>query len=217
MKSKMGVILGVSIAAILMLGVTYGLWFQALYIYGTVYTGTLDAQWSIHHAFDTEPDEKDFSNITVTPDMIDPYLLHVTVENAYPCITYYAVIDLTNTGTIPWIVYEASLAPDQDFPGTVEFVPIDNIDDVVEDLGLLEELEHPEFENGDLMPIQNGTQVHPGESAWGVLAIHLTNDAQEDSTYTFSFKVVVEQWNEWPTEPPEGYDSNEEWLLDLIA
>ncbi|MEN3059015.1 MAG: hypothetical protein ABC579_07065, partial [Candidatus Methanosuratincola petrocarbonis] len=172
MKSKMGVILGVSIAAILMLGVTYGLWFQALYIYGTVYTGTLDAQWSIHHAFDTEPDEKDFSNITVIEDMIDPYLLHVTVENSYPCITYYAVIDLTNTGTIPWIVYEASLVSDQDFPGTVEFVPIDEIDDVLEDLGLLEELEHPEFENGDLMLIKNGTQVHPGESAWGVLAIH---------------------------------------------
>lgn len=210
----MGVILGVSIAAVLMLGVTYGLWFQALYIYGTVYTGTLDAQWSIHCAFDTEPEVKDYSNITITQDRSDPYLLHVTVNNAYPCITYFAVIDLTNTGTIPWIVYEASLVPGQDFPGTVEFLPIDDI------RALLDDLEHPlppEMNGGWFMPIENGTQVHPGESAWGVLAIHLTNDAQEDSTYTFSFKVVVEQWNEWPTEPPPGYNSNEEWLADLVA
>jgi len=210
MKSKMGVILGVSLAAVLMLGVTYGLWFQALYIYGTVCTGTLDARWSIHCAFDTEPEVKDYSNITITQDIIDPYLLHVTVENAYPCITYYAVIDLTNTGTIPWIVYEASLVPDQDFPGTVEFVPIDEIGDLLTYIG------HPSVDLGDgLMPIENGTQVHPGDSAWGVLAIHLTNEAQENSTYTFTFKVVVEQWNEWPTEPPPGYDSNEEWLAGL--
>ncbi|MEM4658364.1 MAG: hypothetical protein QXX77_08095 [Candidatus Methanosuratincola sp.] len=215
MKSKMGVILGVSIAAVLMLGVTYGLWFQALYIYGTVYTGTLDARWSIHSAFDTEPPVKDYSNITITEDPSDPYLLHVTVNNAYPCITYFAVIDLTNTGTIPWKVYEASLVPGQNFPGTVEFMSIEDTNALLDELNLAE-IQLPGM-NGGVMPIENGTQVHPGESAWGVLAIHLTNDAQENSTYTFSFKVVVEQWNEWPTEPPPGYNSNEEWLADLVA
>ncbi len=200
----MGVILGVSLATVLMLGVTYGLWFQALEVYGTVYTGTLDAQWSIHPAWDTEPPGKDYSNITITEGN-DPYTLYVTVENAYPCIWYYALIDLTNTGTIPWKIYDASLVTD-DFPGTVEFVPWDD-----EFLGLIELPEqHPEI--SEKMFIENGTQVHPGESAWGVFAIHLTNDAEENATYTFTFKVVVEQWNEWPTEPPAGYGSNEEWL-----
>ncbi len=204
--------LGVSIAAVLMLGVTYGLWFQALYIYGTVYTGTLDAEWSIHCAFDTEPEVKDFSNITIDRCSSDPYTLIITVENAYPCITYYAVIDLTNTGTIPWIVYNPSLVS-QGFPGTVRFLSIDEVYE------LLEELEHPipkelvdSINQGWFMPIENGTQVHPGESAWGVLAIHLTNDAEEDTEYRFSFKVVVEQWNEFPTEPPPGCKSNEECL-----
>lgn len=203
----MGVILGVSLAAVLMLGVTYGLWFQALYIYGTVNTGTLDAAWSVHPAWDTEPPEKDFSNITISQGQ-DPYTLYVTVENAYPCITYYALVDLTNTGTIPWKIYDASLVTDE-FPGTVQFVPWND-----EFLEYFDDLtDHPPI--GDKMFIENGTQVHPGESAWGVFAIHLTNDAQENATYTFSFKVVVEQWNEWPTEPPAGYDNNEEWLMAL--
>jgi len=177
-----------------MLGVTYGLWFQALYIYGTVYTGTLDAQWSIHPAWDTEPPEKDYSNITIATNMTDPYTLYITVNNAYPCITYYALIDLTNTGTIPWKVYDASLVTDE-FPGTVEFVPWD--DSFLEFFGDLGD--HPPI--GDKLFIENGTQVHPGESAWGVFAIHLTNEAQEDTTYTFTFKVVVEQWNEWSFSP----------------
>ncbi|XRH74887.1 MAG: hypothetical protein ACO0C9_05100 [Candidatus Methanosuratincola verstraetei] len=208
MKSKMGVILGVSLAAVLMLGVTYGLWFQALYIYGTVYTGTLDARWSIHPAWDSEPPEKDYSNITVRACGDDPYTLYVTVENAYPCIWYYALIDLTNTGTIPWKIYDTSLVT-EGFPGTVQFVPWDE-----KFLNLIDlPAQHPQI--GEKMFIENGTQVHPGESAWGVFAIHLTNDAQENSTYTFTFKVVVEQWNEWPTKPPAGYDSNEEWLADL--
>jgi len=200
----MGIMLGVSLAAVLMLGVTYGLWFQALYIYGTVYTGTLDAQWSIHPAWDTEPPEKDYSSISICEGE-DPYTLYVTVENAYPCIWYYALIDLTNTGTIPWKIYDASLVTG-DFPGTVEFVPWD--EEFLDLIGLPEQ--HPQI--GEKMFIENGTQVHPGESAWGVFAIHLTNEAEEGATYTFTFKVVVEQWNEWPTEPPEGYDSNEEWL-----
>lgn len=206
MKRKIGLVFAVSIVAMLALGVTYGLWFQTLYVYGTVYTGTLDAQWSLHPTWDTEPPEKDYSNITLVQGQT-PYDLIVTVDNAYPCIWYYALVDITNTGTIPWIIYDTSLSSGNlSDVGTVQFVPWDN------EMARYFYGVDPHW--GDKLFIENGTQVHPGESAWGVFAIHLDNRAMEDSTYTFSFKVVVEQWNEWPTPPPQGYDNNEEWLDD---
>lgn len=210
MKGKIGVMFGISLVALMALSVSYALWFQTLYINGTVNTGTLDAQWSIHHAWDSEPEIKDYSNVTIVADEVDPYTLYITVNNAYPSIDYYAVVDLTNTGTIPWIVYSAELTTDE-FPGEIGFVALDEVNG---EIPFDDEEQAMLHEGLEVAPILPGTQVHPGDSAWGILHVHLTNFAEENTTYTFSFKVVVEQWNEYPTEPPQGYDNNEEWLAD---
>lgn len=205
MKIKIGLVLATTVVAMLALGVTYGLWFQSLYVYGTVCTGELDAQWSIHGTWDTEPTIKDYSNITLTQGQT-PYELLVTVDNGYPCIWYYAIVDLTNTGTIPWIIYEASLVTDN-FPGEVYFECY-NVTNGIACVTPPDEGAPPER-----LCIRNGTQVHPGDSSWGIFSIHLNNSALENAVYSFTFRVVVEQWNEWPTEPPQGFDNNEDWLL----
>jgi len=207
MKRKIGLLFAVSVVAMMALGVTYGLWFQSLYVYGTVNTGELDAQWSVHGTWDTEPLVKDFSNITVTPGPGD-YEITVTIDNAYPCIWYYAVVDLTNTGTIPWKIYDTALVS-ENFPGEIYFTcytPTNGIACVTP----------PDEGPPPTLCIENGTQVHPGDSAWGLFAVHLNNSAVENTTYRFTFRVVVEQWNEWPMEPPMGFDNNEEWLAWLI-
>lgn len=40
-------------------------------------------------------------------------------------------------------------------------------------------------------------QIHPGESAWGIIHVHLCQDAGELATYTFGATIVCDQWN-WP-------------------
>jgi hypothetical protein len=200
MKRKIGLVFAVSIVALMAMGVTYGLWYETLYIYGTVCTGTLDAEWFVHHAWDDEPEIKDFSNITAMK--VDEYTLNVVVDNAYPGICYYVAIQLTNTGTIPWKVYNPMLdGGNLTGVGTVEFVDPANV--------------APHMLPAGMLAILEGTQVHPGDSAFGVLRICLNNSAAELTTYTFSFKVVVEQWNEYPMEPPAGFANNEEWLKSL--
>jgi hypothetical protein len=208
MQRKIGLVFATSVVAMMALGVTYGLWFETLNVYGTVCTGTLDAQWSIHETWDTEPMVKDFSNITLTPGPGE-YELTVTIDNGYPCIWYYAVIDLTNTGTIPWKIYEVSLIS-ENFPGDLEFTCFSPTNGIACAIVPPDEGAPPER-----LCIMNGTQVHPGDSAWGLLAVHMNNSAVENTTYRFTLKVVVEQWNEWPMEPPAGFDSNEEWLASL--
>ncbi|MEM3873689.1 MAG: hypothetical protein QXU45_00935 [Candidatus Bathyarchaeia archaeon] len=96
-------------------GYAYASWYTYLYIEGTVNTGELSVAWSIGEAWDTEPENKDFSHIE---GEIVGNTLCVSVCNAYPCIDYYLEIDIENTGTIPVHVYFGELTGK--FPGTVK-------------------------------------------------------------------------------------------------
>jgi hypothetical protein len=81
------------------LGVAYAMWYEDLFIEGTVYTGELDANWSIEACYDNET--KDYSKVTAE---IIGDTLFIYVDNAYPCVTYTVEFDVSNDGTIPFHV-----------------------------------------------------------------------------------------------------------------
>lgn len=172
-------------AVLALVGAAAALWWESLYVDVTVNTGTLDAQLSVHGSGDNEialaeamneshPEVKDVSNISCTLSD-DGKSIDIVVENAYPGITYYCDVDLTNTGTIPFKVYSVS------YEG--------NLTSVASEFG---------FANGT---IAEGVQLEPGDSVVDRLVITLSNDAAEGSVYTGHVTITVEQWNEYPTAP----------------
>jgi hypothetical protein len=174
MKKTMAMFFSIMLAVSLV-GVTYALWSETLVINGKVCTGEVDAEWTVGQGWDTEVPGKDFSNITgyVTGD---GKVLVVEVKNAYPCIDYYLPVDINNTGTIPWIIQNITVDFSELPEGTtIEFLP------------------DPQL-NPD---IAVGVQVHPNQEAYGLLHVHLNNNAKELTTYTFSVTVTVWQWNEY--------------------
>jgi len=96
--AKLGALFLISLITLAGAGAGYALWSQELIINGTVYTGELDVEIRAGDSYDTEPSEKNVSNISCyTSD----YTLYVQVQNAYPCIDYYQNFTINNTGTIP--------------------------------------------------------------------------------------------------------------------
>jgi len=175
LKSKIFGLLAMVMVALLVTGFAYAVWTETLYIEGTVETGYLDAQMVPGYSWDSEPEGKDYSEIYCYVEEEDPYTLIVVVENAYPCIDYYQGFGIENTGSIPLNITRIS-GPygNLTYVGTV--VVLDSY----------------------LGPISLPIQVDPGEIAWFVLYVHLDNNAEESSTYTFEMEITVAQWNEAP-------------------
>jgi len=149
-----------------MAGYAYATWYKYLYIEGQVNTGTLDVEWSIENARDTEPSNKDYSHIE---GEIEGDTLYVTVYNAYPCIDYYLDINIHNSGTIPVHVYFGEMYGSLFGYGTVEVVGL---------------------------PVGNFIQIHPGEYWYGTIHVHLEQNADMGATYYFYMDNYVVQWNE---------------------
>ena len=174
---KIGLLALALVLALGTLGVGYAMWFEDLYIYGTVNTGTLDAEWSIEAVGDSETAEKDVSSITAS---YDSGYLYIIITGAYPCIDYWVNFDVDNLGTIPFHVCPITCTT-TGFPGTVSITAIENPDSP-----------------------DTPYQVHPGESAYGTITVHLFNEypvgsgivCEENSQYTFSCAMKVVQYNE---------------------
>ena len=93
---KIGLICLTLVMALGMLGATFALWSDVLFLDATVETGSIGLAWSQGDPIDDET--KDFSRAECN---INGNMLTITVFNAYPCITYTIPIDLHVTGTIP--------------------------------------------------------------------------------------------------------------------
>lgn len=190
MKKAIGMFAALTIA-LAMSGVAFAHWSEVLTISGTVSTGTLDVAWSEVCSFDTDdqfdpwgeplaPEGKDVSSITCTIDREDPNLLHVTVTNAYPSIHYFNVVDIHNEGTIPVHVYDVVISNPN--PDKVE----------VEITYWSYDPETPEEPPVQLYP---PVQLHPCEEIYALIHVHLTQAAEESTTYDFSATIVADQWN----------------------
>jgi hypothetical protein len=173
MKSKIVGAFAVVMIALMVAGISFAMWTETITISGYVNTGEVDVSWSVGDGYDSEPEAKDVSSISGTVSQ-DGNTLTVTVSNAYPCIDYYLPIDVSNTGTIPVIISDIVVDKGNLPTGcTVEILPDPNKD----------------------LDIAEGTQIE--EAAFGLLHVHLTNDAVENGYYWFTVTVTVVQWNEY--------------------
>ncbi|MBA7684343.1 hypothetical protein ES703_92736 [subsurface metagenome] len=175
MKKAMGMFVAL-ILALGMSGLAYATWSETLMISGTVNTGTVDVEWSEVDNWDNEAPGKDVSWIACEIDVDDPNLLHVTVTNAYPSIGYYNEVVIHNAGTIPVHIYDV-------------VVSNPNPDKVEVDISYQDEM-------GD--PIEPPVQLHPCDEIYAVIHVHLTQDAEMDTTYDFSAAIIAVQWNMLP-------------------
>ena len=157
------------------LGIAGALWSDWLYIDGYVETGYIGAEWSLETCYDDEAADKDVSWISAR---ISGDTMYIDVWNAYPSVTYTVIWDIHNTGTIP-IHFDSPLFYTAGMPAgtTFTFVAYDAAGDPV-----------------DLY----GYQLHPCDTMYGELTIHLDNDAEQDWLYGFYIDLEYGQYNEFP-------------------
>jgi len=183
MKTKMTAIFAILMIALMTSGIAYACWYKYIYINGYVKTGKFDAvfqDYGISWNFTDEdgikiPDNK-VTGITVkaAPDYdIDSTgeTFKVNITGLYPCIYVHIYFNITNTGTVPWKVNSTSMNV-PNFPGTVV-------------------LSGPAI----------GQQVDAGGELAANIVVHITNAAKQETDYTFTFNILVVQWNEYPWNP----------------
>jgi hypothetical protein len=129
----------------------------------------------VYEGYDSEPPCKDVSSISGTLSD-DKNTITVTVSNAYPCIDYYLPIDLHCVGSVPLVIqsieYNRGNLPENT---TLEIIP------------------DPAHPNENVIRVV--TQLHQCQTAYGLLHLHLDEDAAQNATYTFSVTINVVQWN----------------------
>jgi len=190
MNRKIVSLFAVTMIALSIVGVSYGLWSKVLYIYGDVDTGDIDAMWSIDgpHTFYTGEtmDTKvrlpadllykvDMIGVDVHLDPSDYQILHVDILDLYPCIWIEIPLNIENVGSVPWVVQDIKVTAYDDqkleiaFPGHLVF------------------------------PNLVGIQVDPYPLLphYFSMYVHLTNAAAENTVYSFDIEVLCVQWNEY--------------------
>lgn len=184
-------------------GATFALWSKTLYIDATVNTGEVDAEFDRAFTDDdyvvNDPDrdltdpvtgedpdasgknvdrkDKDVGNCWAVIDPNDAQVVHITINNGYPCYYCTAFFDIVNTGSVPVKVNKLSL------------------------IGVPSEV------TVEWTQIEEGMQLDPagmGPGPWvleGDLDMHVEQIAAENATYTFSAEIELVQWNEYPYPP----------------
>ena len=174
---KIGLICLALVLALGALGVGAALWMGVLTIHGEVYTGIVDAVWSIELVYDDE--EKDVSFIDAA--MISPWDMLIMIENAYPSVTYTVEWNIECTGTVP-IHFDVPTIMSEMLPPDTTFTFTDMAGNII-DWSLV--------------------QLHPGEPPlFGKLTVHLGNLAEQGMMYMFDILLEYGQYNEFPPAPP---------------
>jgi hypothetical protein len=209
---KIGLLCLALVLALGTMGIGYSLWYQTVYVNGTVQTGSVDmciedGNWlqldgGPDHTATTSCETGAISGIGFVPEekevgwteisRPDCYTLEVTVHNAYPC--YYNVIDFAvdNTGTIPVKLWKAVVTTDYDeYTFYDDFWQCLDLDgDGNNDLWL---------RWGDSW----GNQREPGGHYDLSFDFHVLQPAPQgpDTTLTFTVELYWVQWNEYVAGP----------------
>jgi len=177
---KIMAIFALLVVALSVAGYAYASWYKSIYVEGWVNTGWMNAEWTVGTGYDSEHPVplKDWSYITGEIDPFDPTMIDVYIYHGYPCIDYYLPIDINNTGSIPIHVYFYFWDSDLPADTTLEVIP-------------------DPAHVGQLQLISPGpVQLHPGQEAYGLLHVHLPEDAVPDTSYYFWYYAYVVQWSE---------------------
>jgi len=182
--NKMGALFLVSVLALTAVGTSYAMWSETITMDGTVNVGSLDFEWSIHQAWDSEIPEKDDASSISAVISEDGNTMTVTITNAYPCIEYYLWFDVHCVGNVPVhfddFYFEEAYARQWVQDGIISIEPYeDPVTGVVSDY------------------ITN-TQLHQCNEWYGLLTFHFTNDDgfEQGTTYTFTVTLFGYQYNE---------------------
>lgn len=182
---KMATLFIVSIMALAGVSTGYALWYENLIIDGEVNTGEVYAYWSLctnyDQGLDPNPDGsnkgKDVGSTICVIDANDPRILHITINNGYPCYYNDCEVEYTIGGTVPIkvqsievIAYGFTLASDNGANDGELWVEL--VDGV-------------------------GSQLHPGDKGASSFKIHVEQCAGQLANYNFDVVLKVVQYNEY--------------------
>jgi hypothetical protein len=207
---KIAALFSALMITVVLAGVAYAHWTDSLIIEGEVNTGDIDVGLSACvwvHEENWKPYGKVATAYVEVLDLAEPgpvKHVKVTVENAYPSLEVIVIFDLKNYGSVPVALVEYNRYPGQDW------------DVAIEQLG---EGWYTDYYDG-----ATPWQLDPydwccGNTWYWWWHLHVTNDALQDTTYTFEADVVFWNWNEAPADSlgPMMYGMPETWpMLDFF-
>jgi hypothetical protein len=168
---KIGLICLVVVMALGAFGVAGALWWDWLYIDGIVQTGSIGAQWSIEDDYDDE--SKDVSFIDAY--LVEPDVMFIDIINAYPSVTYTVEWNIECTGSVPIHFDRPFISTTLPAGATLTFTDMAGV------------------------PIDwSQVQLHQGDVMYGMLTVHLDNDALQNTSYWFGITLDYGQYNEFP-------------------
>ena len=195
-KRRLTLVFLFSVVVLSMVGVSYALWFDSLYVDTWIETGDIDLKFTgVSHpdgpgAVDL-PNTKNVGWVYVVewwegvnaggqPGVVLTDELHIELHNVYPC--YYAdfQLELTCLGSIPIHITSIEVIPDN-------FVLSTGYGE--DDGEIWVELFGPDPEQGPV-------QMHQGDWITYSLKIHIEQPALQDTIYTFTVVYTYVNYNE---------------------
>ena len=186
---------GISLAALTLLfalstvGLTYSMWSESLSITGTIETGYLSGIWVVAANFDPPPPDS-------TGDPSHPNILPRTKDVGYTSVEGLGTDTLIITVHNGYPCYYNDLQVEFDYTGSV---PVHIVDIIVEPIGGWTLASAYGADDGEMwvdFVDGIGSQLHQGDTAAASFKIHVEQPAKQDSTYAFTVKIVLVQWNE---------------------
>ena len=132
--------------------------------------------------------------------LLDLHHMQVTLDNAYPCYGCTVDFDITNSESIPVVVSNIIVAP-QDFTNGVEVTVT-------------------------VLQVFVGQVLDPGAFVHGQLQAHVEQAAEQNTQYTFNVTVNLVQWTDcgtigfwknWDRHNTYSEERIDTWLVDIDA
>ena len=180
---KIGILALAFVFALGALGVGYASWSKTLSVNASVETGSVNAEWYFVGCFDIE--DKDVGTTTAWIDGADPQILHFSIDNGYPCYIGDCEVEFRYTGTVPVHLESIDFEAGPELTGcTVEQSPWTGTFTAYCDQLTVD------FVDG------LGMQLHQGDRLGSSVRVHIEQDAEMDSQYTFDIRILFVQYNE---------------------
>jgi hypothetical protein len=181
MKRLVPLIVLLLIVALAAIGVGYGLWYEILYVRGTVDTGTVDVEWSGPIVEEYGFGEQFKPEVANCFAKTEGDLLRVWVDNMYPSYYCDVIFDVHSIGTIP-----VHVAFDQ-----LNLLPMSG------------PFDHPMIrcEGYDYLDPNAWVQLHQDDMLICKITLHADNSLLQDHLYQFGWRIKAWQFNEDWMEP----------------